>query len=188
MIRPGPKALIGRKNATKVIIRRGRPEDNMIRNRIVPLFARVSIESFITSARVKARGVTPGIADVLCGSPRLGFRFDFEGKLPGKRQDHEQLRYQEFVEGSGGVYVLGDVVTAEDFLVHLGLCRVLDRPHSVTKERIVQPREPREWPVPDAVAMLAQSWKRTPMYRDAQDRFGWKPTVGALKKYVRRMR
>lgn len=186
MIRPGPKSLIGRNATVRIIRRRGRPEDDMLRNQVLPLFARVGVECFFTSARVKARGVTPGIADMLCFSGRHAFRFDYEGKLPGHRQDHEQLRYQEAVEAAGGVYVLGDLAVAEEFMVWLGLYKFLIRPHAVTGDRMLQPVPDRSWPLD--VFWRSKQWHTTPMAKAAQDRFGWKPTVGALRKVGRRMK
>jgi hypothetical protein len=179
----GPNALVGRDAVKRPKRHVGRPEDDHMRHQVGPFYGAAGISSFITSARLHAKGVTPGIADMLCFFPRLGVRFDHEVKLVGDRQSHAQLLYQESCIGTGHVYVLGDLSAAEDFLIWLGVAEVLDRPHSITGERIVQhvPRGAVFGPKLRDREELAY-WHRTEQARRHQERWGWIATVAAVRR------
>jgi hypothetical protein len=186
-IRPGPNALIGRGVEQKIIRRRGKPEDDMMRNQVEPLLRSCGFDGvYHTSARHKVRGVTPGIADLMAFHPGLALLIFQEGKVGRNRQEHDQLLFQERCAAAGQVYILGDVTATEDFLLWVGLAYKMVRPHRLTGERIIQALPAARvsgLKVPGFVP-----WHKTVHARLHQERWGWNPTVGALKPLLGRRR
>lgn len=106
-------------------VRRGRPEDDLVRKQIIPFYVALGFDVYATSAQVHAKGVTPGIPDLYVVSEKHGFAFWHEAKRPiadrgWKRQSAAQRQFQQRV-GAITPYVLGDIESAYDFAQWIGL-------------------------------------------------------------------
>lgn len=105
---------------------RARPEDDMLRNLVIPFYSSMGFEVYSTSARVWAKGVTPGIADLYVVGRRQRLAFWHEAKVPRhhtrlSRQSLEQRKFQELMVHVQIPYVLGDLESAYDFVAWLTL-------------------------------------------------------------------
>jgi hypothetical protein len=98
---------------------RGRPEANVERGQVCPFYGGLGIEVYPTSARVHPIGVRPGVADLICFFPRLGFHFFHETKVLPRRQTKEQWEFEQHCIASKVPYVLGGIDEAMAFIVFL---------------------------------------------------------------------
>lgn len=153
---------------------RGRPEVNVERGQICPFYGGLGIEVYPTSVRVHPIGVRPGVADLICFFPRLGFHFFHETKVPPRRQTKEQRAFEQACIDTNVPYVLGGTDEAMEFVIHLGIAV------SVGPTIIVKPRS--EWPepyphqadLPGRLALQLKYWPMSAAVRDAHDRFGYR--------------
>lgn len=133
----------------------------------MPFYGGLGISCHATSSRVKAKGVTSGIADVICFWERLGFQFFHETKMPGRRQTLEQHQFEADCMATGVPYILGGVDEAIAFVIHMGIAE----PAGVTIR--VKPRD--KWPSkPRDIEMLREGWKWAVARHDATAKFGYK--------------
>jgi hypothetical protein len=176
--------------------RRGAPEDEHMRYQCIPRWAEAGFQAYVTSSRRHAKGVTPGMADLILFSPFLGIEVAHEVKLPGDRQSQGQLAYQEHCRATCKAYVLGDVVSAEDFLVWLGV-GFRELRGMIGHGTVYRVRRQSEymhmagsyyngWT--DRRRAIVGHWHETPLAKAHQERYGWKPTPGALRKLARSVR
>lgn len=120
----------------------------------------------------KPIGVTPGIPDLRVKRPDWRLDFDHETKAPGKRQSCEQDAYMRVCQTADSIYVLGGTTEALDFLAFLQLgSRVNDTIQFHT--RGLWDGATHWWR--DAPWQLADLWYATPQFRNALDRYGYKP-------------
>lgn len=179
--------------------RNRRPEDDEMRFHVLPLYAGAGFDCYVNSTRVKPTGVTPGIADVEVFAVAYGFRFVHEVKIGNTRQSQEQKLYQERCDACGVAYVLGDVTAAQEFVAWLGFARWIKRGEPKTTilhaHTALVPIEDRVflWNVnrPDS-PMTSPSWwhnlsgwSSTPLAIGQRQKWGWKPTPGAVRNLVR---
>jgi hypothetical protein len=144
-----------------------RPEHDHERGQVMPFYGGLGISCHATSSRVKAVGVTSGIADVICFWERLGFQFFHETKMPGRRQTLEQHQFEADCMATDVPYVLGGIDEAMAFVIHMGVAE----PAGVTVR--VKPRE--KWPSkPKDLEMLIAGWKWSVARHDASAKFGYK--------------
>lgn len=163
--------------------RRGRPEDDHTRYVCYPEWTRVGGEVYVTSTRVKPKGVTPGIADLIVFFPEYEFQLYHEVKLPGDRQSASQLAFQGHCQATHMTYILGDVSSVHEFQAWMGW-------GVLVREGVLQLRDRRFWPSPFQIraGRTTDEWKTSAPAARHQERWGWKPTVGALKKLANRTR
>lgn len=167
----------------------GRPEDDHMRYHCIPHWRAGGFQEFVTSTRVKPRGVTPGVADLILFNAFLGIEVAHEVKLKGDRQSQGQLAYQEQCIAVHKAYVLGDDEAVGDFLVWMGVA--YREPHTFQGQRLVIRRQS-DWKGTagsaherDVIRERVGAWNFTPLARAHQDRFGWKATPGAIRKLTR---
>jgi hypothetical protein len=153
---------------------RNRPEANVERGQICPFYGGLGVEVYPTSVRVHPIGVRPGVADLICFFPRLGFHFFHETKVPPRRQTREQREFEQACVDTNVPYVLGGIDEAMDFIVHLGL--------GVRVGPTVRVKPRNEWPehYPDQIeyvgelAVQRRSWPMSAATRDAHQKFGYR--------------
>lgn len=143
---------------------RGRPEVNVERGQVCPFYGGLGIEVYPTSARVHPIGVRPGVADLICFFPRLGFHFFHETKVPPRRQTREQREFEQACTDSYVPYVLGGIDEAMAFIVFLEIAT------HVGPTVQVKPRH--LWPGPESFADIGNEWAMSAAIRDAHERFG----------------
>lgn len=168
----------------------GRPEDDHMRFHCIPHWRAGGFQEFVTSTRVKPKGVTPGVADLILFNAFLGIEVAHEVKLKGDRQSQGQLSYQEQCIAVHKAYVLGDEESVGDFLVWLGVA--YRQPHTFQGERLTFRRQS-EWKGIAGTGSAYRAvirekvgvWNFTPLARAHQDRYGWKATKGAIRKLTR---
>jgi hypothetical protein len=145
---------------------RNRPEANVERGQICPFYGGLGIEVYPTSVRVHPIGVRPGVADLICFFPRLGFHFFHETKVPPRRQTKEQREFEQACIDTNVPYVLGGIDEAMDFIVFLELgWRV--GPTVQFKPRI-------QWPIADSFIEVGNEWSTTAAVRAAHEKFGYR--------------
>jgi hypothetical protein len=113
---------------------------NVERGQVCPFYGGLGIEVYPTSARVHPIGVRPGVADLICFFPRLGFHFFHETKVLPRRQTKEQWEFEQHCIASKVPYVLGGIDEAMAFVVFLEIAT----PVGPTVR--FKPRS--EWPAP----------------------------------------
>lgn len=144
---------------------RGRPEHDHERGQVCPLYGGLSIEVYPTSTRVKPVGVRPGVADLICFFPRLGFHFFHETKMEGKRQTEEQWKFEQNCIATNVPYVLGGIDEAIEFVVFLSIA------HKVGPTIRVKPRD--QWPTLGYDDIGAE-WARHPARLAAVQKYGYR--------------
>ena len=144
---------------------RARPEHDHERSQIIPFYAGLGVDCFATSARVWAKGVSPGIADLICFWPVLGFHFFHETKVEGKRQTAEQYDFEMACIGTGVPYVLGGIDEAMAFVVFLEIAV------RVGPTVRVKPRS--EWPIADSFIDIGNEWGRSSVRIAATAKYGF---------------
>lgn len=145
----------------------GRPEHDHERGQVMPFYAGLGIKCYATSARVKAVGVSGGVADVICFWERLGFNFYHETKIPPRRQTLEQFQFEQDCKSTQTPYVIGGIDEALAFGAWMGVGRI------VGPTMRVYPRE--KWPNPGEVQDLLEAWPSSLAWHDAVDKFGYRP-------------
>jgi len=145
-------------------VKRGRPEHDVERGQIVPFYSGLGFDVYATSARVWAKGVTPGIPDLIVFSEKLGLQFFHETKLEPNRQSDGQLQFEKHCVAAGIPYVLGDVEDAMNFAVHMGIAK------RVGPTVQVKPRE--QWPDVMAVYCWSRSYSRSDAARASRAKYG----------------
>jgi hypothetical protein len=143
---------------------RNRPEHDHERYQVCPFYSGLGIDVYATSARVWAKGVTPGIPDLICFWPRLGFHFFHESKLPPNRQSIAQHNFAECCIETGVPYVLGGIEEAMQFAVYLGI--------AVSVGPTVQVKQREKWPTVECARRLIQNWPWSVCRTDALETFG----------------
>lgn len=144
----------------------GRPEHDLERGQVMPFYAGLGMKCHATSARVYTKGVTQGVADVICFWERLGFQFFHETKIPPRRQTLHQWNFEQDCITADVPYVLGGIEEAIAFAAYMGV-GVAVGPTFRSK-----PRE--KWPNPAEVQELVHSWQWAEARHDASDKFGYK--------------
>jgi hypothetical protein len=145
---------------------RNRPEANVERGQICPFYGGLGIEVYPTSVRVHPIGVRPGVADLICFFPRLGFHFFHETKVPPRRQTREQREFEQACIDTNVPYVLGGIDEAMDFIVHLGL--------GVRVGPTVRVKPRNEWPLGAPFSSIGRSWSMSAGLADAHQKFGYR--------------
>lgn len=143
----------------------GRPEHDLERGSVIPLYAGFGINNYCTSARVKAVGVSAGVPDVICFWERLGFNFYHETKIPLRRQTRAQWLFERDCARSNVPYVLGGVEEAMAFIAWMGVADIV----GITMR--VKARE--KWPNPAEVQDMIHNWQHSVARHDASDKFGY---------------
>jgi hypothetical protein len=144
---------------------RARPEHDHERQQVIPFYAGLGVDCFATSARVWAKGVSPGIPDLICFWPKLGFHFFHETKLPPNRQSEAQRDFERACIGTNVPYVLGGIDEAMAFVVFLELAQ------RVGPTVRIKPRS--EWPS-HGFDDLGTEWFGSKQQRRAVLQFGYK--------------
>lgn len=144
----------------------GRPEHDHERGQVMPFYGGLGVRTHATSSRIKAKGVTAGIADVICFWERLGFSFFHETKIPPRRQTLEQYQFELDCIATDTPYVLGGIDEAIAFAAHMGVGVPIGptfRSHARAK-----------WPNPAEVQELIHSWPMSTRSRAARAKFGYR--------------
>jgi hypothetical protein len=147
-------------------VSRGRPEHDLERGQVAPFYGGLGVSVYATSARVWAKGVTPGIADLDCFFTKLAFHFYHETKVPGKRQSEAQRNFERDCIATGVPYVLGGMDEAFDFIEWLGLGA------GVNETICIFPRE--NWPTKKTARELLDLWPSAPPNLDAHAKYGFR--------------
>jgi hypothetical protein len=148
------------------MIQRNRPEANVERGQVCPFYGGLGIEVYPTSSRVHPIGVRPGVADLICFFPRLGFHFFHETKVLPRRQTREQREFEQGCIDTNVPYVLGGIDEAMAFIVFLELGR------KVGPTVQIKPRA--QWPIPDSYVDIGREWAMSAVVRDAHEKFGYR--------------
>ncbi len=126
----------------------------------------------------KPIGVTPGIPDLRIKQPDWKLDFDHEVKPEGRRQSEPQYRYMQEAIAMDGLYVLGGVSSAIDFLVFLGLGTALtDTIHFEPRQEWMSIM----WRWMVGVRDMAEEWYASVAFQVALDKYGYKPPKAPTK-------
>lgn len=145
---------------------RGRPEADHERGQVCPFYGGLGIEVYPTSVRVHPIGVRPGVADLICFFPRLGFHFFHETKVPPRRQTKEQREFEQACIDTNVPYVLGGIDEAMAFTVFLEIAQLVGPTVRVKPRHL--------WPSADSFADIGNEWSMTAAVRDAHEKYGYR--------------
>lgn len=145
--------------------KRNRPEHDHERYQLCPFYSGLGIDVYPSSARVWAKGIRPGIADLICFWPKLELHFFHETKLSPNRQTRDQYEFELSCIATNVPYILGGIDEAMDFAV---LLEIAERVGPTIR---VKPRA--EWPT-GGYEEIAAEWARSNYRQQAFLRYGYR--------------